>query len=168
MAKAYSRICAMRVVLRQLMREPHGMRRRNASVSASVLRFAASGLRNEGGSKAKFCGGSRSQLEDYAEQILEIVAEQRDRTLDEIVAAMQKATGSGSRTALSISGAPRASRNKKVLHASEQERADVRVHVDAGFASKGLLDTSRLVFLDETSVNTNMTRLTAAAARANG
>jgi Homeodomain-like domain-containing protein len=33
-------------------------------------------------------GGSRSPLEDYAERILALVDEQRDRTLDELVAAM--------------------------------------------------------------------------------
>lgn len=35
-------------------------------------------------------GGSRSVLEDYGERILALVAEQPDRTLDEIVAAMRK------------------------------------------------------------------------------
>jgi transposase len=45
-------------------------------------------------------GGSRSVLEDYAERILALVAEQPDRTLDEIIAAMRKRRIPGSRSAL--------------------------------------------------------------------
>jgi transposase len=45
-------------------------------------------------------GGSRSPLEDYAERILALVDEQRDRTLDELVAAMHKRRIPGSRSAL--------------------------------------------------------------------
>src|SRR5262249_38599917 len=45
-------------------------------------------------------GGSRSVLEDYGERILALVAEQPDRTLDEIVAAMRKRRIPGSRSAL--------------------------------------------------------------------
>jgi len=49
---------------------------------------------------AKVCGGSRSPLEDYAEEIVALIREQPDRTLDEIVAAMHKRRLPGSRTAL--------------------------------------------------------------------
>jgi hypothetical protein len=45
-------------------------------------------------------GGSRSVLEAYAERILALVAEQPDRTLDEIAAAMRKRRIPGSRSAL--------------------------------------------------------------------
>jgi transposase len=51
-----------------------------------------------------------------------------------------------------------ASRTKKVLHASERERADVARARRRWIREQGLLDSSHLVFLDETSVNTNMTR----------
>jgi transposase len=45
-------------------------------------------------------GGSRSVLEDYAERILDLIAEYPDRTLDELVAAMRKRRIPGSRSAL--------------------------------------------------------------------
>jgi len=56
--------------------------------------------RNEGTYEAKPCGGSRSPLDDYVEEIVALVEEQQDRTLDEIVAAMHKRKIPGSRTAL--------------------------------------------------------------------
>jgi transposase len=56
--------------------------------------------RNEGTCEAKAFGGSRSRLDDYVEEILALVEEQRDRTLDEIVVAMHKRRIPGSRTAL--------------------------------------------------------------------
>ena len=56
--------------------------------------------RETGTFEAKRCGGSRSPLEDYAEEIIALVEEQRDRTLDEIVAAMHERRIPGSRTAL--------------------------------------------------------------------
>ena len=57
------------------------------------------------------------------------------------------------------------SRSKKVLHASEQERADVARARRRWIRAQGLLDTTRLVFLDETAVNTNMTRFNGRAPR---
>ena len=45
-------------------------------------------------------GGSRSPLEDHAEEILAVIEEQPDLTLDEIVAVMRKRQIPGSRTAL--------------------------------------------------------------------
>ena len=56
--------------------------------------------RNDGTIAAKLCGGSRSPLEDYTEEILALIEEQSDRTLDETVAAMHKRRVPGSRTAL--------------------------------------------------------------------
>ena len=56
--------------------------------------------RETGTFEAKRCGGSRSPLEDYAEEIIALVEEQRDLTLDEIVAAMHERRIPGSRTAL--------------------------------------------------------------------
>jgi transposase len=56
--------------------------------------------RNDGRTAAKLYGGSRSALEDYAEEIVALIEEQPDGTLDEIVAAMHKRRMPGSRTAL--------------------------------------------------------------------
>jgi transposase len=66
---------------------------------ASAVRWHQS-WRNDGTFEAKPYGGSRSPLEDYAGEILALVEEQRDWTLDEIVAAMHKRRLPGSRTAL--------------------------------------------------------------------
>ena len=52
-----------------------------------------------GTAKAKPSGGSKSPLEEHAEWLLRLVAEQPDLTLDEIVAAMRKRRIPGSRTA---------------------------------------------------------------------
>ena len=68
------------------------------SVSSAVRWHQA--WRDEGRYDAKPCGGSRSPLEDHAEEIIALIEEQRDRTLDEIVAAMHKQKLPGSRTAL--------------------------------------------------------------------
>ena len=46
-------------------------------------------------------GGSSSPLEEYSQQILALVGEQRDLTLNEIVAALHKRRIPGSRSALS-------------------------------------------------------------------
>ena len=51
-----------------------------------------------------------------------------------------------------------ASRSKKVLHACEQERADVARARRLWVREQGLLDSTRLVFIDETAVSTSMTR----------
>ena len=56
--------------------------------------------REDGRIAAKPLGGSRSALDDYVEKIVTLIAEQPDRTLNEIVAAMHKRRLPGSRTAL--------------------------------------------------------------------
>ena len=56
--------------------------------------------RNTGSAKAKPSGGSTSPLEEHAEWLLAVVAEQPDLTLDEIVAAMRKRRVPGSRSAV--------------------------------------------------------------------
>jgi transposase len=66
---------------------------------ASAVRWHQA-WRNEGTIEAKPCGGSRSALEKYTEEIVGLIEEQRDWTLDEFVAAMHKRRIPGSRTAL--------------------------------------------------------------------
>jgi transposase len=68
------------------------------SVSSAVRWHQA--WRHEGRCAAKPCGGSRSPLDDHAGEIIALVEEQRDRTLNEIVVAMHKQKIPGSRTAL--------------------------------------------------------------------
>ena len=66
---------------------------------ASAVRWHQT-WRSDGTIKAKPSGGSRSPLDDYAEEIVALVEERRARTLDEIVAVMHKRRIPGSRTAL--------------------------------------------------------------------
>jgi transposase len=68
------------------------------SVSSTVRWYQF--WRKDGTIAAKLFGGSRSPLEDYAEEILALIKEQPDRTLNEIVTAMHKRRMPGSRTAL--------------------------------------------------------------------
>lgn len=72
--------------------------RLDVSVS-SAIRWLQT-WRKEGLCTPKPRGGSRSALEDYAEEILALVNEQPDWTLDELIVAMQKRRISGSRSAL--------------------------------------------------------------------
>jgi transposase len=68
------------------------------SVSSAVRWHQA--WRHEGTIDAKPYGGSRSPLDDYAEEILAVIEEQPDLTLNEIVGVMRKQKIPGSRTAL--------------------------------------------------------------------
>ena len=68
------------------------------SISSAVRWHQA--WRNEGRCEAKPRGGSHSPLDDHADEIVALIAEQKDRTLDEIVAAMHKQKIPGSRSAL--------------------------------------------------------------------
>src|SRR6202165_1455697 len=71
-----------------------GASRREAAerygISASVVVIWAQRFEKTGSVAAKPSGGSTSPLEDHAEFLLALVAEQPDLTLDEIVAAMNK------------------------------------------------------------------------------
>ena len=53
-----------------------------------------------GSAAAKPSGGSSSPLEDHAEWLLAVIAEQSDLTLDEVVTAMRKQRIAGSRSAV--------------------------------------------------------------------
>jgi transposase len=104
-------------------------------------------------------GGSRSILEDYAERILALIDEQPDRTLDELLAAMHRRRIPGSRSALWRFLDRHDITLKKSLRAAEQHRADVARARRRWIRQQGYLDTTRLVFIDETAVTTNMVRL---------
>jgi transposase len=68
------------------------------SVSSAVKWLQA--WRREGRRTPKPRGGSRSPLEGHAEEILALVAERPDWTLEEFVVAMHKRKVPGSRSAL--------------------------------------------------------------------
>lgn len=103
--------------------------------------------------------GSTSPLEKYSRQILALIGEQRDLTLDELVSALRKRRISASRSALSRFFARHGITFKKSLRAEERKRADVARARRRWIREQGWLDTARLVFIDETAITTNMVRL---------
>ncbi|HEY5035042.1 MAG TPA: IS630 family transposase [Candidatus Dormibacteraeota bacterium] len=140
-----------------------GASRREAAerfdVSASSAVKWYQSWEKEGRRGPKRRGGSQSPLEGYADRILALVAAQPDGTLDELVAALRKRRLCGSRSALWRFLERHGISFKKSLRAAEQDRADVARARRRWIRQQGLLDSSSLVFIDETSVNTTMARL---------
>jgi transposase len=117
-------------------------------------------LRDTGSSTAKPCGGSTSPLEQHTERILALIEERPDATLKELLPALGKQRIHTSRSALDrFLGRHKITRKKKSLQAAEQKREDVARARRKWIREQGLLDPAKLVFIDETSVNTSMVRL---------
>ena len=100
MTKPYSADLRVRVVeaVDEGATRHEAAERFGVSVSSAVRWHQA--WRHEGTIEAKRYGGSRSPLEDHAEEILAVIEEQPDLTLEETVAVMRKRKIPGSRTAL--------------------------------------------------------------------
>jgi transposase len=81
-----------------------GASRREAAerydISPSAVVLWAQRWEQTGSFAAKPSGGSTSPLEEYADWLLGLIAEQPDLTLDEIVAAMSQQRIAGSRSAV--------------------------------------------------------------------
>jgi transposase len=117
-------------------------------------------LRDTGSWEAKPRGGGTSPLEQHKERILAVVRERPDATLKEILAALCKQGIHTSKSALDrFLARHKITRKKKSLRAAEQKRKDVARARRKWIREQGLLDPAKLVFIDETSVNTNMVRL---------
>ena len=81
---------------------------------------------------------------------------------------MQSCASGGFEPAVARSGGfsiDTTSRLKKSLQAAERQRADVARARRRWIREQGLLDPARLVFIDETAVSTNLTRLRGRAPR---
>lgn len=159
MPKAYS----MDLRARAIAAVEAGASRREAAeifgLSPSIVVIWAQRWKATGSIVAKPRGGSVSPLEDHAEFLLGLVAKQPDLTLEEIVAAMAKAKIPGSRTSVwRFFARHNFSFKKKTLYAAEQKRADVARARQRWIREQGLLDSTCLVFLDETCVTTAMAR----------
>ena len=110
--------------------------------------------------EAKPRGGSVSPLEEFAVEILEVVRAQPDATFVELLVVLNKRGIHTSRSALwRFLGRHDITFKKKSLCASERQRQDVVRARRHWIREQGLLDPARLVFIDETSVNTQMVRL---------
>jgi transposase len=146
-----------------------GASRREAAerygISPSVVVIWVQRFEETGSVVAKPSGGSISPLEQHAEFLLGLIANQPDLTLDEIVAAMRKRRIAGSRSAVWRFFARRNISFKKTLYAAEQKRADVARARRRWMREQGMFDPARLVFIDETCTSTAMVRLRGRAPR---
>src|SRR5262249_46249711 len=113
-----------------------------------------------GSAEAKPRGGSVSPLEGHATVILEIARAQPDATFVELLVVLEKRGIRTSPRALGrFFGRHDITFKKKSLCASERQRQDVARARRKWIREQGLLDPARLIFIDETSVNTQMVRL---------
>ena len=117
-------------------------------------------LRDTGSWEAKPRGGGTSPLEQHKERILTVVSERPDATLKEILAVLGKQGIHTSKSALDrFLARHKITCKKKSLRAAEQKRKDAARARRKWIREQGMLDPAKLVFIDETSVNTNMVRL---------
>ena len=158
MPKAYSGDLRVRVI--EMVRA--GASRREA---AEVFFLAGSTAvkwlqRWEKSGSAEPRGGSVLPLEVHAMVILEVVRAQPDATFVELLVVLKKQGIRTSRSALwRFFSRHDITFKKKSLCASERQRQDVVRARRKWIREQGLLDPARLVFIDETSVNTQMVRL---------
>ena len=110
-------------------------------------------------------GGRVSPLEEFAVEILDLIAQRPDLTLVETVAELRKRRIKTSRSSLWRFLDRHNITLKKVLQAAERQRADVARARRRWIREQGMLDPARLVFIDETAVSTNMVRLRGRAPR---
>jgi transposase len=107
----------------------------------------------------KFGGYKQHALAPHTDRVRELVAAQPDGTLLEYQTSLAKF-----KVKVSQAGIFRFLRHldlsykKKVIHASEQDRPDVAAARQALREDQKTLDPKQLVFIDETSASTNMTR----------
>ena len=106
--------------------------------------------------------GRRSKLDAHRDYLVRRIAEAADITMPELAAELS-ARGCGSIRPICRAGSSgTATASKKTLLASEQDRPDVRQARNEWLAKrqpKMRLERHRLVFVDETSTSTKMTRL---------
>src|SRR4249920_1352206 len=154
------RPCSLDLRMRVLREVEAGASRREAAecveVSASSAIKWMQRLNETGSIAAKPSGGSISPLEAHAAVLLGLIAEQADLTLDEIVAVMRKRRIAGSRSAVWRFFKRHNVSFKKSLRAAEQQRADVVRARRRWMREQGMFDPARLVFIDETSTNTDL------------
>jgi transposase len=128
--------------------EAGGLRREAAEqfqVSASSAIRWVQRFREDGTSEPMPRGGSTSPLEKHSQQILALICEQSDLTLNELVSILRKRRIPASRSALSRFFARHDITSKKSLRAEERKRADVARARRRWIREQGWLDTSRLV-----------------------
>ncbi len=126
---------------------------------SSVVRFRR--LHRETGSvsPAKFGGYKGYALAAHEDLVRHLVAKQPDITLAELKALLAKEKVTVGQSSISRFLHHLNLRFKKSLRAAEQDRPDVAAGRKALQKQQPRLDLKRLVFIDETSVSTTITRL---------
>ena len=126
---------------------------------SSVVRFRR--LHRETGSvsPAKFGGYKGYALAAHEELVRQLVAEQPDITLAEIKAVLATEKVTVGRSSISRFLRHLNLRFKKKSTGRQQDRPDVAAARKALQRQQSRLDPKRLVFIDETSVSTTITRL---------
>ena len=125
---------------------------------ATVVRWSQR-FRATGSAAALAMGGHRPHcLASRREWLLARIAEKPDLTLRAIRAELADAGSRELWRALGVFRTRRHHVQKKSLHASEQDRADIARRREQWKKYQGRLDAKRLVFIDETWAKTNMTR----------
>lgn len=111
-------------------------------------------------SPAKFGGHKTFALAPHTDLVETLVAEQPDSTLAELKARLAKEKIEVSQSAIfRFLRYLKLPFKKKSVHAAEQDRDDVAAAREALRTAQPTLDPKRLTFIDETAVNTKMTRL---------
>lgn len=143
-----------------------GMSRRRAAARfdvgpATAVRWAKRAETTGEVAPLKMGGDRRShRIEAHADFILAQIEEKPDMTIMELREKIRErhGLGFGYGTVWRFLARHRITRKKKTGHASEQEREDVAAAREAWFEGQLDLDPSKLVFIDETALSTNMAR----------
>src|SRR6201984_279847 len=115
--------------------------------------------RDDNSAAAKPRGGSISPLEEFATEILSVIAEHPDLTLVETLAELRQRRIRTSRSALWRF------LDRHNITFKKTKREDVARARRRWIREQGFLDPARLVFIDETAVSTNLVRLRGRAPR---
>lgn len=150
----------MSVWLRKLTKAPPGWRRLNASASAWLLRFVGirRGGRKVGLRPSPAAGAARGWMITPMRSSPLLTNSATERSMRLWPRWASEGFLEAARRCFAFWNVTASRSKKKVLHAAEQEREDVARARRRWIREQGLLDSTHLVFIDETSVNTNMTR----------
>ena len=131
------------------------------SLSVSCVNRIWKRYRDEGRSRALQVGGYKvPRLKEYADQLREWVEKEPGLTLEQLCARSRENLGIKGGVSVMWKQLNRMGlRFKKTLHASEQNRADVQQRRAQWKDWQITCTPARLVFLDETGLNTQMLRL---------
>lgn len=143
-----------------------GMSRRQAAARfdigpATAVRWAKR-VETTGDAAPMTMGGDRrsQRIEAHAQFILEEIKTKPDVTIMDLRDKLRERHGLsfGYGTVWRFLARHKITRKKKTGHASEQEREDVEASREVWFEGQLDLDPEKLVFIDETSISTSMTR----------